>query len=87
MWFRMMLNFFLSLRTGMLRIAVRSQLCFLLKACHVRHAEKHKASRLRRDAARIGLLVRLGLHCNVRLLPVFQTVILMSHGRRSAPGA
>ena len=28
----------------------------------------------------------LGLHCNVCLLPVFQTVILMCHGRWSARG-
>ena len=70
----------------MLRVAVRSDLCFLFKACHVRHAGRHNASRLRRDAARIGLLVPLALHCNVRLPPVFQTVILMSHGRRPARG-
>ena len=70
----------------MLRIAVRSELCFLLKACHARHAGRHNASPLRRDAARIFLLVPLGLHCNVRLPPAFQTVILMSHARRSARG-
>ena len=70
----------------MLRIAVRSELCFLVKAFHVRHAQKHNASRLRRNAATIGLLVLLGLHCNVRLLPVSQTVILKRHGRRSARG-
>ena len=83
---RTMLNFLLSLRTGMLRIAVRAELCFLLKACHVRHAQQHNASRLGRETARIGLLVPLGLHCNVSLLSVFQTVILMSHGRQSARG-
>ena len=81
---RTMQKFLLSLRTGLLGIAVMSETCFLLKACHARHVERHNASRLRRDAVRIGLLVPWGLHCNVLLLPVFQTGILMSHGRQSA---
>ena len=81
-----MLIVLLSMRTGILRIAVRSELCFLLKACHARHAGNRNASRLRRGAARTGLLMLWVLHCNVCLPAVFQTGNLMGHGRRSARG-
>ena len=71
---------------SVLRIAVRPEICFLLKACHARPAERRNTSRLRRDAARIGLLVPWGLHCSVRLRPAFLIVTLMSYGQRSARG-
>ena len=86
---RMMLSFLSLLSRGMrsvLRIAVSTEICFLLKACHARPAERRNASRLRRDAARIGLLVPPGLHCSVRPRPAFLIETLMSHGQRSARG-